>query len=274
MLTEAQVAHFAAEGFVRGSRVLDTAQVALLQEEMARVLSAAPPGTAGPQPVRVANLSDDAAQPVWQIVNIWQASRAFQELIRQPVITQEVAQLTGATQLRLWHDQIQYKPAGQGGINRWHQDAPFWPILTPMSQVTAWVALDDVDADNGCLCMVPGSHRWGDQHDLLASMPALAALPAAFEGHTVALRRCPVPVGVVHYHHALVWHGSLANTSGRPRRAIALHYMTQETRYVASGEHLMKPFVTVADGALLHGEHFPLVWEHAHSAAPSKASDG
>ena len=267
MLTEAQVARFAAEGFIRGSRVLSMTDVALLQEEIGRVLRDAERDTSEPRPVRVANLSNDPAHPVWQIVNIWQASTPFQELIRHPIITEEVAQLTGATQLRLWHDQIQYKPAGQGGINRWHQDAPFWPILTPMSQVTAWVALDEVDEDNGCLCMVPGSHRWGDQHDVLAAVPDLAALPSAFEGRSVAVRPCPVPAGAVHYHHALVWHGSLANTSGRPRRAIALHYMTQETRYVASGEHVMKPFVTVTDGAALHGEHFPLVWERASSAA-------
>lgn len=267
MLTQEQVTRFAAEGFVRGGRVLSAAQVALLQDEIARVLHDAERSTPGLQPVRVANLGDDPAQPVWQIVNIWQASAPFRDLIQHPLITEEVAQLTGATQLRLWHDQIQYKPAGRGGVNHWHQDAPFWPILTPMTQVTAWVALDDVDESNGCMCMVPGSQHWADHHDFLATVHDIAALPSAYEGHAVTIRPCPVPVGAVHYHHALVWHGSLANTSGRPRRAIALHYMTQETRYVAGGEHIMKPFVTVADGAALHGEHFPLVWERASSVA-------
>lgn len=39
----------------------------------------------------------------------------------------------------------------------WHQDAPYWPIVAPMTEVTAWVALDDADEDNGCMSMVPGS---------------------------------------------------------------------------------------------------------------------
>lgn len=86
-------------------------------------------------------------------------------------------------------------------------------------------------------------------------------MPAEFEGHTVTVKKCPVKKGEVHYHHSLTWHGSHANTSGRNRRAIALHYMTEETHYVASGDHPMKPFVTVADGELLQGEHFPLVWQ-------------
>ena len=52
-----------------------------------------------------------------------------------------------------------------------------------------------------------------------------------------------------------------ANTSGRPRRAIAIHDMSEETRYVASGGHVMKSFVEVADGARLEGGLFPLGWE-------------
>ena len=38
--------------------------------------------------------------------------------------------------------------------------------------------------------------------------------------------------------------------------------MTGETRYDASGDHPMKPFVTVQDGQKLSGEVFPLVMEN------------
>ena len=65
-------------------------------------------------------------------------------------IVEEMAQLTGAAELRIWHDQIQYKPAEIGGTTGWHQDAPLWPIIRPMTEVSAWVAMDDVDVENGC----------------------------------------------------------------------------------------------------------------------------
>jgi ectoine hydroxylase-related dioxygenase (phytanoyl-CoA dioxygenase family) len=74
------------------------------------------------------------------------------------------------------------------------------------------------------------------------------------------VKTCPVGKGEVHFHHGLTWHGSPANKSGRPRRAVALHYMTEQTRYKASGDHLMKKFVTVQDGAKLEGPAFPLVY--------------
>lgn len=259
MLFSKDVAKFKAQGYLRGSKVISDGEVDALRAEIERVIRQRN-RKGRPQPVLCHNFTHDAKAPVWQIVNIWEASRPFEKLIHNPIICEEIAQLTGADTLRIWHDQIQYKPAARGGINMWHQDAPLWPILKPMTEVSAWVALDDVDIANGCMSMVPGSHRWGDHMDYLRTWKNFEDVPKRFEGHKVAVKSCPVRKGEVHYHHALTWHGSHANTSGGPRRAIALHFMTQDTRYVASGHHCMKKFVRVRDGAVMKGAHFPLVW--------------
>jgi ectoine hydroxylase-related dioxygenase (phytanoyl-CoA dioxygenase family) len=259
MLSEAQVAEFKANGYLKGAQVLTDEQVETLRAEIQRVIDARDRQDT-PQPVLLRNLSGNDNAPVWQIVNIWEASASFKQLIAHPTIVEEMAQLTSAAELRIWHDQIQYKPAQIGGVNMWHQDAPLWPILAPMTEVTAWVALDDVDVDNGCMSMVPGSHLWGNHIDFLNALADFDAMPSDYEGHKIEIKRCPVRKGEVHYHHALTWHGSHANTSGRPRRAIALHYMSQDTRYVASGQHVMKPFVEVADGEQLRGKAFPQVY--------------
>ncbi len=259
MLTEAQVAEFQARGFLNGGRLLDEDRVEALREELARVIEDKERSDA-PQPVLLRNLNRNPDMPVWQVVNIWEASQPYRALICERKIVEEMAQLTGARELRVWHDQIQYKPAEVGGVTMWHQDAPLWPILTPMTEVSAWVALDDVDEVNGCMSMVGGSHRWGNQIAFIRSLKDYEDMPAEFNGQKVEVVRCPVQKGEVHYHHALTWHGSHANTSNRPRRAIAIHYMTQETRFVASGEHVMKPFAEVGDGEVMEGAHFPLVY--------------
>ena len=259
MLTSEQVAQFQRDGFLLGGKALSDETVDLLNEEVARVIRDRDAG--GRQPVLCHNFARAQGQTVWQIVNIWEASEAFHGIIANPRIVEEVAQLTGASALRIWHDQIQYKTATDGGVNMWHQDSPYWPILTPKTaQVTAWVALDDVDEENGCMSMVAGSYKWGPNIDFLHTLKSWDDMPAEFDGHPLDVRTCPAPKGHVHFHHALTWHGSHANRSNRPRRAIALHYMTQETRYVAEGNHVMKQFVTVKDGDVLTGEHFPLVW--------------
>lgn len=257
MLTAEQVAQFHRDGYLRGGKIISDEMVEVLRSEVLRVIDNR--NNPGFQPVLLHNMAGEDA-PVWQIVNIWEASEPFKELIYNPTIGEEMAQLTEANQLRIWHDQIQYKPPTTGGVNMWHQDAPLWPILAPMTEVTAWVALDDVDEENGCMSMVPGSHTWGNHMNYLATFKQFSDMPDSFEGHEIEIRTCPVKSGEVHFHHALTWHGSNANRSGRPRRAIAIHFMTEETRYVASGEHVMKPFVEVADGEVMKGDHFPLVY--------------
>jgi len=259
MLTPQQIEQFKTQGYLRSGRVVTDEQVETLRSEMARVIADhGKPNV--PQPVSLTNLSGKPEAPVWQIVNIWEASPAYRELVSNPAITQEMAQLTAANTLRIWHDQIQYKPASTGGTNMWHQDAPLWPTLTPMTEVSAWVALDDVDEANGCMWMVPGSHLWGNQMQFWGTLEDFDGLPAEYQGHAITTAPCPVKKGEVHYHHALTWHGSPPNTSSRPRRAIALHYMTQETRYVANSGHIMEPFITLQDGDMMQGEHFPVVW--------------
>jgi ectoine hydroxylase-related dioxygenase (phytanoyl-CoA dioxygenase family) len=264
MLSQQQIDFFKANGFVNGGKVLSDDEVEVLRDEVMRVIEEREQ-TDITQPILVRNLSRTDDAPVWQIVNIWMASPPFKTLISHPKITEGLAQLTNASELRIWHDQIQYKPPQKGGVNMWHQDAPYWPIIAPMTEVTGWVALDDADETNGCMSMVPGSHLWGDNIDFLHTLKSYEDMPNEFDGHEIKVMRCPVQKGEVHHHHALTWHGSHANTSGRPRRAIALHYMTQDTRYVASGQHVMKPYVEVEDGALLKGKYFPKVYPTAES---------
>ncbi len=257
MLTQEQIQEFKANGYLRGGTVVPDEVVEVLRSEVLRVIDNR--NSSGFQPVLLHNMAGEDA-PVWQIVNIWEASDAFRELIYNQKIAEEMAQLTGAQSLRIFHDQIQYKPAQTGGVNMWHQDAPLWPILAPMTEVTAWVALDDVDPENGCMSMVPGSHLWGDHMDMLAKFKNFGDMPSEFEGHPITVKTCPVKKGEVHYHHALTWHGSTSNTSGRPRRAIAIHFMSENTCFVANGNHVMKEFVHVGDGEMMEGDHFPLVY--------------
>lgn len=244
---------FQRDGFVLGPHVLSDQEVEELRSELSRVI--ADHGREDiKQPSQLVNLSGDEQAPVWQIVNIWHASPAFERLVKHPKIAQVAAAIAGAKELRLWHDQIQYKPAETGGVNMWHQDNPLWPPLSEAHQITAWVALDDVDQDNGCMGMVPGSHQWGDCQPYLATLDSYHDLPAQWEGHEIEQRLCPVQKGQVHFHHGLTWHASNKNLSGRPRRAIALHFMTETTTFIPDTNHLCRKHIQVAAGEQVQGE--------------------
>jgi ectoine hydroxylase-related dioxygenase (phytanoyl-CoA dioxygenase family) len=108
--------------------------------------------------------------------------------------------------------------------------------------------------------MVPGSQNWGNHDAFLRTVPLGAPLPMEYEGSPVYVVMCPVKKGHIHFHHSLTWHGSGENVSNRPRRAIAIHFMSENTVYDASGNHPMKPFITVSDGQPVVGDSFPRVW--------------
>lgn len=274
MLSWEQVQEFKYRGFLKGDVILSEDAVDGLREELDRVLT----DQSENKPVlsrnllqRSAPMGDQVAmeisqdETVIQVVNIWMASERFLAHAAHPQICQEVAQLTASATLRVWHDQVQYKPPIIGGPTFWHQDHPAWPVLQPADLVSAWVALDDATIDNGCMWMVPGSHRWGDvgqflQTDLETYQPYLTDPAVLPQGAEVVAVPFEIKKGQVGYHHCLMWHGAYPNRSDRKRRAIAVHYMPGHIRYVPKGEHVMGAFIDVAPGSILTGEAFPVVY--------------
>jgi ectoine hydroxylase-related dioxygenase (phytanoyl-CoA dioxygenase family) len=120
--------------------------------------------------------------------------------------------------------------------------------------------LDDADEESGCVQFVPGSHRWG----LLPKLPFDAPLEAV-RAHLPAGARwnaVPVPLraGQATVHHSHTLHGSDRNRSARWRRAAVLNYMGAHVRVADGGAPLLRGVPPLPTGALVEGEHFPLVW--------------
>lgn len=274
MLSSEQVASFQTNGFLNGGKILSDDQTNELKSELMQLIDHGPDGFApdAPRPVLFRNFTGSDDSPVFQIVNIWEASKPFEKLLYHPAIVGAISQLTQMNDLQIWHDQVQYKPSGRGGMTFWHQDAPLWPSIKPLTPVSAWIPLEDADQDNGCMWMVPGSHRWG------SCLPHFQKLGQKigrdffdftedFQPPMDAPLRdlkpvCwPVKKGEVSFHHSLTWHGSPNNKSARPRPAIAMHFMTSEATFVKDARHVMAQFVNLPDSAPMSqaGAHFPVV---------------
>ncbi|HTE17698.1 MAG TPA: phytanoyl-CoA dioxygenase family protein [Armatimonadota bacterium] len=263
MLTDAQVREFQELGMLLGPKVYTDAEADTLRERMHDVID----GRSAAKPELLRNIAGETENVVIQIVNTWEADDRFREHVYQPEICAMVAQLIGHPVLRVWHDQVQYKPPRIGGPTTWHQDHPYWPIIQPADLVSAWVALDDATVENGCMWMVPRSHHWGPHKggtigtdpETFAPQPDLSLLPPDVDVTPVP---CEVKKGQVMFHHCLTWHGSPKNRSERGRPAIAVHYMPGYTRYEPNRTHPMERRVTVRPGEVLEGEFFPTVWDN------------
>lgn len=103
----------------------------------------------------------------------------------------------------------------------WHQDrAVTLEEADATRMVTAWLAVSDATADNGCLQVVPGSHKSGMK--LHCPMPQLG-IPTKFFDHDAAIP-LPVKSGGVILFHPLTIHGSLENHTQNFRWSFDLRY--------------------------------------------------
>jgi phytanoyl-CoA hydroxylase len=261
MLSQEQIDSFRQNGFLNYGNALTPQETAELREALQRVLE----GKSEAKPEATSNISGSGEDVVIQVVNVWEAEPAFRRHLANEKIVRMIAQLMGTDTVRVWHDQVQIKPPLNGGPTVWHQDYPYWPVLTPPDLVSAWVALEDATVENGCMSMVRRSHKWGaykggtigNAEDHSPNYDP-AFLP---EGEKVEVVPCPVPAGSVVFHHCMTWHGAPPNRSERNRPAIAVHYMPGHTRYEPRGEHLIGHHIEVAPGEVLKGRAFPTVME-------------
>jgi phytanoyl-CoA hydroxylase len=263
MLTQEQIEDFHTRGFLNLGKIYSDDECAKMRAEMFRVMHE----ETERKPVLNRGMGGSGELTVVQIVNMWQASDMYLRHAEHPIIAEAVAQLCDTDTLRIWHDQVQYKPPTKGGPTGWHQDHPLWPTIQPADLISSWMPMEDATQQNGCMWMVPGSHKWGNQQRYIGSREPFepfhrepAQLPEGAE-----IFRVPTEVmkGECQLHHCLTWHGSPANPSDKDRPAIAVHYMPAHTRHDPVGSHVMDEWVTVAEGEILEGEVFPVVYNSA-----------
>lgn len=115
------------------------------------------------------------------------------------------------------------KPAGTNHVTPPHQDN-FYFSLTPANVVTIWLALDPVDAENGCLRYVDGSHLRGfrphAKSKILGFSQGIVDYSADDFTREIAV---PLQPGDAVAHHGMTIHRADANMSGsRHRRSFAM----------------------------------------------------
>jgi non-haem Fe2+, alpha-ketoglutarate-dependent halogenase len=177
------------------------------------------------------------------------------DLATHPAILDAVEDVLGPDIL-VWTVSIFPKYPRDPGYISWHQDGTYWG-LDSTRVTTAWVALTDSVPENGCMRVVPGSHRRSilPHRDTYAPDNRLSRgqeIEVAVDEHEavdVVLR-----AGEMSLHHVNIIHGSNPNTSDRSRIGFAPRFTTPETRQV-DGE---PPTAVLARGRDAYG-HFRLL---------------
>ena len=179
----------------------------------------------------------------------------------------------GVDTIRLWHDQIISKPPHDNGHFSCHHDFYFWPLKRP-TMITCWLALDDATPENGCMHVVPGSHRdprfqpvdcdlSPDIH--LEPAPMGPGEPGSLYAEAKQYRADDAkPVllkaGECMFHHCLNWHLTPENRTERQRRAFVMIFMPDGTTYfrAQSPGHPCTNYLNLEDGQPMGGDAFPV----------------
>jgi ectoine hydroxylase-related dioxygenase (phytanoyl-CoA dioxygenase family) len=150
-------------------------------------------------------------------------------LVADPRLLDLAARFVG-DDLALFASHYISKPPVSGRPVLWHQDAGYWP-LEPMEVVTLWLAVDASTPENGCLRVVPGSHRAGihamRSRDDVASVFGNESAVVVDEADAVDIVLAP---GDVEIHHPSLLHASGANTSPHRRCGLTIRYIPTSTR--------------------------------------------
>jgi phytanoyl-CoA hydroxylase len=179
--------------------------------------------------------SDDPLKKYPRMIHMHRFDEASLRWLLDERLNRAMTSLTGEEPYAV-QTMLYFKPPGARG-QALHQDQ-FYLRASPGTCLAAWMALDDCDEENGCLMVVPGSHK------LPLLCTAAADTTQSFTDVTVPmpeeLKSVPVlmKAGDVLFFHGQLIHGSQPNrTEGRFRRSLIGHYITGDAQRVGQYYH-------------------------------------
>src|SRR5690606_30083144 len=86
--------------------------------------------------------------------NVWEQDPTFAAFVREGPLGPLALRLLEVDEVILFQDVVVWKPPETSVPLAWHQDYSYWPLSAPAG-LTAWLALDDAEPENGCLHYLP-----------------------------------------------------------------------------------------------------------------------
>jgi len=211
---------FVDQGYCLVEGVLDPDEVAALRRVTDRVVASAAGLAAEDAVFDLEDSHTPEAPRVRRIKKPHAVDPLYAAMARHPRIVALLNRVIGPD-VRLHHSKVNMKSPRYGAPLEWHQDWAFIPHSN-MTMAIAALLLDDVDADNGPVLFVPGSHKGAlmdhhrDGYFVGAIDPATIDVAAAVPMIARA--------GSMTLHHPMLVHGSALNESTKQRRMLFYEY--------------------------------------------------
>ncbi len=229
-ITPEQVRSFVDDGYLVVPNLVDAATCAELKADMLSLARGAYP-CPSLSPVDPSLSDEEVLARILCIHQPHGLSPVMRRCLEHPRITDVLSRIVGA-HLPFWDGAVKcmqsmlfVKSPGKPG-QAWHIDEMYIPTRD-RSLCGAWIAIDDATIANGCLWVIPGSHRPGY---LYPSRPPTDLVeydgnPECYGFDPAAAVPVEVAAGSVVFFNGYLLHKSLKNRSGMYRRSFVCHYM-------------------------------------------------
>lgn len=173
---------------------------------------------------------DGGERKVQQIAEPHEFGGDFVTLARDPRILEVVEGVLGPDIL-LYYSMLMMKPPGAGAPAPWHQDMAFF-VHDNARLMAAQVYLDDSNLENGCVRVVPGSHRLGllNHFDGDRFAGVVQGNTEDYDAQEVTVQ---LKAGSIAFWHCLTLHKSHPNLSPNARRAVVFEYKDPGARLMS-----------------------------------------
>lgn len=176
------------------------------------------------------------------------------DLIRDPRVLDPIQQLIGPNIL-CWNTIFWIKDARSESFVSWHQDNRYWGLSSD-KVITAWLALSPARVENGCMRVMPGTHKGDvleheDQYHADNMLTRGQAITSGVDDATAV--HMPLEPGQMSIHNYRAAHASGPNLGDDRRIGVSMHFMPVETEQVV-GEW--------DSAALVRGEDPHRAFEH------------
>jgi len=236
-LSDADIAQYESEGYVFPIDVLTPEEVASSRASLEAV-EAQDGGKLAP-----------AHRAKSHLVFKW-----LDDVIRDPRVLDPIEQLIGPNIL-CWNTIFWIKDAGSESFVSWHQDNRYWGLSSD-KVITAWLALSPAGVENGCMRVMPGTHKGAvlNHEDRYHDDNMLTRGQEITEGVDDATAvYMPLKPGQMSIHNYRAAHASGPNRGADRRIGVSMHFMPVETEQVV-GEW--------DSAALVRGEDPHRAFEH------------
>ncbi len=232
LLTDAQIAEYWERGFTLARGLFTQGELEAWDGRFVDIVEKRVPAAPRLLAMRDVMVAKGAVDPKSELAAIakiqdFENDPVLDAYNTHPKLLDVVAQLLGPD-LQSIHCMLINKPPDVDGRHPLHQDLVYFPFRPGDAVVASWTALQPVTRENGCLVVVPGTHRGPllAHQNMEWEFVNSGYWGAAGIGPDSERVHIECEPGDTILFHSLILHGSGRNTTQGFRRAISCHYAT------------------------------------------------